>query len=233
MYKRIQEKITTNGIKIRQEWSGIPWQTNHITFNKEISKDKRRKDWCCCLNNNDNIVWGRIEVKENKEMLIKHYLCENKGKEITEITQCQGCEIGGIQETQEQCMFKVHKRDLIGCGYINNTKLTNSNKIVFSANAFTLERSIRDKLIKRKDLYSKAHIPAIVMIDPWKIENINALVQSEEYKQELVSAYIRNTERSTIQSQTIYEFYTDSSMFNREQEKVAMGAAWIQTKGPN
>jgi hypothetical protein len=85
-YKRIQEKITTNGTKIRQEWSSIPWQTNHITFNEEISKDKRRKDWCCCLNSNDNIVWRRIEVKENKEMLIKHYLCENKGKKITEIT---------------------------------------------------------------------------------------------------------------------------------------------------
>ena len=27
-YKRIQEKITTNGTKIRQEWSSIPWQTN-------------------------------------------------------------------------------------------------------------------------------------------------------------------------------------------------------------
>ena len=65
------------------------------------------------------------------------------------------------------------------------------------------------------------------MIDPWEIENINALVQSEEYKQELVSAYIKNIERSTIQSQTIYEFYTDGSMFNRGQEKVAMGAAWI------
>ena len=54
-YKTICENLTTNGTKLKQDWNNIPCERNIMIFGKEISSDKRRKEWCCSLDNNDNI----------------------------------------------------------------------------------------------------------------------------------------------------------------------------------
>src|SRR5438876_444747 len=100
-----------------------------MTFDNKIIINKKKKEWCCSLDDNSNIIWGRIYEKKDREILVKHHTSENK--------------------------------------------------------------------------------------------------------QELIAAYTTNVNRSSEQPQTIYEFYTDGSMYNRGQQEVTMGAAWIQTKGPN
>jgi ribonuclease HI len=60
-----------------------------------------------------------------------------------------------------------------------------------------------------------------------------SLIKSESHKQELIEAYTTNISKSRETPQITYEFYTDGSLYNRGQQEITMGAAWIQTKGPN
>jgi ribonuclease HI len=53
---------------------------------------------------------------------------------------------------------------------------------------------------------------------------------TEEYRSELKKAYIQN--KTNINDSETYEFYTDGSLSDRGTTEIRMGAAWIQTKGP-
>ena len=56
-----------------------------MTFSNKITMDKRKKKWCYSLNDDSNIIWGRIYEKEDREILVKYHTSENKKKEnITE-----------------------------------------------------------------------------------------------------------------------------------------------------
>jgi ribonuclease HI/endonuclease/exonuclease/phosphatase family metal-dependent hydrolase len=232
-YKIIGEKLTTNGTKLKPNWGDLPWEENNRIFGDIITSDKRKKEWCCSLDKNDNVVWGRTYKKENNEIIVKHYISKNKKKEGTELTQCQGCNIKNIQITDEPCTFRTDKKKLIGCRYINNSKTLNHNKMELPCNTFTLENMAKEELIEKANLNNKTFKSITVTIEPWEIEGISSLVKSETHKQELIVAYRTNMNKSLKHPQTVYEFYTDGSMFNRGQQEVTMGAAWIQTKGPN
>ena len=59
----LQNKITTNGVKLKHTWSNWPWSHNNINISKKITNDKRRKEWCYNLGENNEIVWGKIQNK--------------------------------------------------------------------------------------------------------------------------------------------------------------------------
>ena len=101
------------------------------------------------------------------------------------------------------------------------------DKIKLSCNIFTLENSAKEKLIEKANLQNRILETAFVTIVPWKIESIKALVESEIHRQELITAYKNNVDMPSKRSQLIYEFYTDGSMYNRGQQEITMGAAWI------
>ena len=222
-----------NGIKLKQDFKYLPWIRNNLTFGEKISEDKRKKEWCCSLDKNDNVVWGKIQEKKDRERIVKHYTSRNIGEEITEFTRCQGCSIQNIQTMGEECIFRIHKKDLIGCRYLNNSKALKGDNVKLPCNTFTLENSAKEELMEKTNLRNRIPRPTFVTIIPWEIEDINLLVESEIYKQELTMAYMNNTNKSVEQRQITYEFYTDGFMYNRGQQKVIMGATWIQVKGPN
>ncbi len=90
---------------------------------------------------------GRIQEKRNREIIIKHYISENKKEENTELIQCQGCSNGDILNMEGTCLIKIYKKNLIGCNYINNSKNLNHNKIILPCNTFTLEKIAIEELI--------------------------------------------------------------------------------------
>ena len=36
-YKKISERLTINGIKLKQIWDNLPWIKNNLAFNNEIT----------------------------------------------------------------------------------------------------------------------------------------------------------------------------------------------------
>src|SRR5436305_1688611 len=49
----------------------------------------------------------------------------------------------------------------------------------------------------------------------------------------VITAYIDNANKTVEKSHITYEFYTDGSIYKREQQEITMGIAWIQAKGSN
>ena len=144
--------------------------------------DKRKKEWCCSLDDDSNIIWGRIYEKKDREILVKHHTSENKKEESTELIQYQGCNIKNTQILDEPCIFKTYRKNLIGCSFINNNKTTNYNKLVLSCNILILENMVKKELIEKANLNNKAFKPVFVTIEPWEIEGISLLVKSEVHK---------------------------------------------------
>ena len=67
-YKTIVKKLTTNGVKLKQNWEDLPWIKNNLAFNGVITRDKRKKEWCCSLDRNNNVAQRRIQEKKGGEI---------------------------------------------------------------------------------------------------------------------------------------------------------------------
>ena len=82
------------------------------------------------------------------------------------------------------CLFKTHRKNLIGCRYLNDNKTLRYNGIIIPCNTFTLENSAKEGLTQIDSNYNKNIGPVLITIEPWKIENIRSLVNSEAHKWE-------------------------------------------------
>lgn len=61
----------------------------------------------------------------------------------------------------------------------------------------------------------------------------NNLIRTEEYRKEIRDIYFDNLFKTSTTDSPVFEFYTDGSLQKRSQPEVVMGAATIQTRGPN
>src|SRR5438552_4936109 len=231
-YKTIVKKLTTNGVKLKQNWEDLTWIKNNLAFNGEITRDKRKKEWCCSLDRNNNVVWGRIQEKRGGEITVKHYISKDGGNESTKFTQCQDCSNKNVQATTGSCLFKTRRKNLIGCKYLNDNKTLKYNGIIILCNTFTLENSAKEGLTQIGSDCNKNIGPVLVTIEPWEIENIRLLINSEAHKQELIIAYKDNANKAVGESHIRYEFYTDGSMYKRGQQEITMGQPGYKSKVP-
>jgi L-asparaginase/Glu-tRNA(Gln) amidotransferase subunit D len=94
---------------------------------------------------------------------------------------------------------------------------------------YTLESLAKDKISSYKTTSNNKFLA--VEITNWGTEIINKHISSQEHKDELNKVLIQNLSKETIES--TYEFYTDGSLIDRSTETMKMGAAWLQTMGPN
>jgi hypothetical protein len=206
-------------------------------LNNEITKDKRIKEWCCNLNKKKEIIWGKIKTKNNNTAIIQHYIGHNSSRmETMELVQCKGCNLN-LKHNDPICLLKIDLKKTLGCDYLNRKTNINPNKITIPCNLYTMENTIIENLLthvkKRKNKKDQCRIS--IDIENPEIDQINKSISSKEHLLEITTMYLenRNKERERTQKYNNYEFYTDGSLFNRGQQETTMGAAWIQTKGPN
>jgi len=69
-----------------------------------------------------------------------------------------------------------------------------------------------------------------VEIEDLGISTIQENIETEEYRESLVQEYKLNHQ---TQQASDFQFYTDDSLGNSIDQEKRMGAAWLQTKGPN
>src|SRR5436309_2809472 len=93
------------------------------------------------------------------------------------------------------CLFKTHRKNLIGRRYLNDNKMLRYNGIIIPCNTFILENLAKKGLTQIGSNRNKNVGPVLITIEPWEIENIRLLVNSEAHKQELITAYVDNTNK--------------------------------------
>ena len=59
------------------------------------------------------------------------------------------------------------------------------------------------------------------------------MISFEDHKRDIVQALIDNQSKNITNEPTEYEFYTDGSLKTKNLSEIKMGAAAMQTKGPN
>jgi ribonuclease HI/endonuclease/exonuclease/phosphatase family metal-dependent hydrolase len=247
-HKRLRSNITSNNSFILDPiWKSLPWlHLSNIRCSK-ASNDGRIKEWCCKLNDEDKITWGKIEKKNFTNVTIRHYNIRNTRPETAELTICnqKSCTVNhnddtedncrGQQALEKECIMTADIREIVCPDFLNKPRGNNKAiSIVMPSNVHTLERQIKESLIDLLDHndneINTLTIPKIV-IENWENETINKLVSSEEHREQLTALLSLNI-REAEGKNTPYEFYTDGSLNHRGTQECKMGAAWIQTLGP-
>ena len=51
-------------MKLKQNWKDLSWIKNNLAFDGLITRDKRKKKWCCSLDRNNNVVWENTRERK-------------------------------------------------------------------------------------------------------------------------------------------------------------------------
>ena len=95
-----------------------------------------------------------------------------------------------------------------------------------------MEEEIKDQLRRNTKYISFQTTDRLleVEIEDTGIRVIEDNIESEEYRNSLIRKYRLNSSCQQIYN---FQFYTDSSLINEPDQGKRMGAAWLQTEGPN
>ena len=200
---------------------------NDKKFQENLSTDKRKKEWCCALDKNSNIIWGKImhKIEINKgKYIVQHYIAQrNIHKEGANISPCQGCQLNthtDIEGNSSGMRIMEIRIDELTCPiYLNQKKEGHSNKNRFiPCDLAVLERKLKEGLQEAKS--STCHLSretfVAVEIEDFEIEYISKHISSEDHKKDVIEAYKNNIKRlNGNKHYPTIELYTDSSLRGR------------------
>ena len=239
-YKKVLENICKrNSPNLNHKWEDKQWTKCHPDIYEDITKDRRKLEWCCSLEKNrDRIIWGKIIKKslDERALTIKHFNSANKGnKDHMTLSPCQGCALNDSEElTPNTCTYKDHRKNLTSPIYLRNKKINENLEINMPCNLYILERDLKEELSRKViDPNEKGLQLLSVDIENPEVIFFNNIIKNEEYRKEISNAYFDNLFKTSTTESPEFEFFTDGSLKKRSQPEVAMGAAAIQTKGPN
>src|SRR5438552_12782367 len=203
--------------------------------------DNRRKEQVDFLSETQKgILWGKVEEKGKQNNTPAKYIVSHQlGRSLTDdrfdLVPCKGCEINMSnarwRKSNIVCQTKVKKGKIFNINYMNKRKAKNKS-IPYSLKA--LEENIKNELPRTDPNLQLSRIsPYQVIIEDLGQTLIERWIESKDHKEQLLKAYINNINIDVIGVKTIYEFYTDGSLKNRDYNNSLMGSAWIQTLGPN
>jgi hypothetical protein len=238
-YKLLKEKITIpTKENLKTIWKNFSWLLfEPLIFKKLAPMDRRKKEWYCGLTEEGKIIWGKTHNKSLSDITNRINLSHYKSKQDflinnTILTPCPRCSLHKEDSnTTIACNVSIKKKNIISCQFLNNRKILqkNKNELMIPCNLYTLENLAKDKFSSYET--TPNDIFQAIEIANWRTEIINKHISSQEHKDELNKVLIQNLSKET--SEPIYEFYTDGSLIDRGTETMKMGAAWLQTSGPN
>jgi len=216
-YISLQNNITTNGYTLNDLYRKIPWQYNNINITNNISNDKRKKEWCCSFDTNENIIWGKILKKlNNTSVLIQYYIITSNSKlETSTLLKCEGCK-KNTSVTDHKCIIKIKKRESLEVKLTKKKTNNMTNKLNIPCNPYTIESLVIHSLKKHTSLISKEFSTfksdITIEIEVSEIEQINKLVSSNTHREEIINKFLENKDQRKYTPNNLpsYEFFTDS-----------------------
>ena len=241
-YKTIKHKITADkSTRLNEHFSRLTFVDNNYKWLSPVSMDNRRKEQVAFLSETQKgILWGKVEEKGKQNNTPAKYIVSHQlGRSLTDdrfdLVPCKGCEINmpnaRWRKPNVACQTKVKKGKIFSINYMNKRKAKNK-PIPYSLKA--LEENIKNELPRIDPNLQLSRIsPCQVIIEDLGQILIERWIESKDHKEQLLKAYINNTNTDVFGVKTTYEFYTDGSLKNRGYDNSLMGSAWIQTLGPN
>jgi ribonuclease HI len=204
-------------------------------FTATLNSDNRKKRWNAWIigSSTGPIVWNRSQdIQTINSSINQHYIMQSDSIiGHSRLTKCKGCHLNANQNNNmEICNIPIHKATKVYESTLlnfNSTQKKNQEPIL-PIDAIILEENLRDK--ERSRLYNWPRLEFhSVEIPEQSINIIKDNVSSQEHIDQLIQEYQTNLK---VAFSSWYQFYTDGSLAS-VNGSIKMGAAWIQTKGPN
>src|SRR5438876_1079745 len=203
--------------------------------------DNHRKEQVAFLSETQKgILWRKVEEKGKQnntpaKYIVSHQLRRSLTNDRFNLVLYKGCKINmpnaRWRKSDIACQTKVKKGKIFSINYMNKRKAKNKS-IPYSLKA--LEGNIKNELPRIDPNLQLSRIsPCQVIIEDLGQILIERWIESKDHKEQLLKAYINNTNTDVFGIKTTYKFYTDGSLKNRGYDNSLMGSAWIQTLGPN
>src|SRR5438876_10991324 len=125
-----------------------------------------------------------------------------------------------MEKARRSCKTKVKKGKIFSINYMNKRKAKNK-PILYSLKA--LEENIKNELPRTNPNLQLSRIsPCQVIIEDLGQILIERWIGSKNHKEQLLKAYINNTNTDVFGVKTTYEFYTDGLLKNRGYDNFLM-----------
>lgn len=243
-YNEIKSKITNIDSYILQDtWANLPWEKQYNQFISPLeTQDRRFKNWYIWHepSNSDQINWGK--GKENNKSsdisLVHHIPSIDPFTDNTILKKCNGCTLNSQKKQNKNfstdCVIHLDgNMQIYTCNLLNEAnRLRMAKEPKIPCNKKILENCIRENIQQENQNKQLLDLPQVVVQD-WGIQIIEDHVPPSIYRDSLSQTYINNTYRNTTTQSQEIEFFTDGSLIKTKDHETLMGAAWIQTKGPN
>ena len=175
---------------------------------------------------------GKVEEKERQDSTLTKYIVSYQlGRSLTDdrfdLVPCKGCEINmpnaKWRKPNIACQTKVKKEKIFSIKYMNKRKVKNKS-ILYSLKA--LEEDIKNELSRTDPNLQLSRIsPCQVIIEDLGQILIKRWIESKDHKEQLLKAYINNTNTDVFGVKTTYEFYTDGLLKNKGYNNSLMNSA--------
>jgi len=137
-------------------------------------------------------------------------------------------------QTSEACsILKKKHLSIYACDLLNQTKDWRRKPVLnIPVDCKYMEEEVW-KQIRRNPKFINTHLRDSflkVEIEDPGILVIEDNIEAGEYKETLIREYRLNHQQS---QQNVFQFYTDGSLGKETDQEKKMGAAWIQSFGPN
>jgi ribonuclease HI len=252
-YKDTLRKLTTEIGTLKRQWADLPWQDqNHNFLSQHQETDGRRANWYIVVDrrNPDIFTWihrkGNVsEPRSNiqSDLSSQHFnLFQNPRSGHAVLRECDYCknkegeEAISLQSTIPRTCNLVNRSDSLiwYCDLLNQKQSWRRKmSLEIPVDCRYLEEEIKRQI--RESSKFTANLPTDsflgVEIEDLGVTIIQDNIESEEHKDSLIREYRLNHHQN---HQTLdFQFYTDGSLGASLEQEKRMGAAWLQTKGPN
>jgi ribonuclease HI len=246
--------VNKTGI-LKAQWTNLPWKDQKLLFlSKKQEPDGRKTNWYLLVDKEDpdRFTWVRRKgafSKVTRGTIItygqQHFnLVQNPRSGHAVLQECDHCKERTGREDEEpspQYSSKAHKCDIVNnthtlvwyCDLLNQTQSWRKRTMLeVPVDCIHLEEEIKNQ-VKRSPQFIRNQPTDSFMeveIEDPGISVIQDNIESEEHREGLIKEYRLNYHRDQTKD---FQFYTDGSLGNTVDQDRRMGAAWLQTKGPN
>ena len=246
-YKETKNKIATRTDILKSQWKNLPWKDQEYKFiSNRQETDGKRDNWYIIIDeeNPEVFTWIREKGRLNKG---KFKQCQNNNRQHYSLSQnprtghavlrrCEYCKESEDNEMVQPEACKVSNKSKIQiyyCDLLNRIKeWRKKSALEIPVDCKYLEEEVKKQVGKSAKFLERQPTESFleVEIEDAGITIIQDNIETEEHKESLIKEY-----RSNIQSNQVldFQFYTDGSLGNTIDGEKRMGAAWLQTEGPN
>src|SRR6185437_16150658 len=222
-FKNIEEAVLANSStrEVKQEFQ-ISEENNLLPVikRKEVSLDKRKKEWVLMKNGKSKIDIRRVVGKKERELLLEEGSSVNKEGNKIRLVANRANEADKLQ------MQWIPKEEIFTA--IQGVKMQESNW-VFDISTDIVESSLEKGVVRKEEIdrISRASLTAVIIVNRIEVE----LIKKQKFSYYCENLLLEQLNRNISVAGKSLVFYTDGSLHKEISENgmsCRQGLGWIQ-----